>query len=160
MSIENLGRKHITPEQVAKFDAALTTLIDILTPITQNLDDEERQRFGSINEQNKLLVNSVGDYMRVQPALAAPEVDWAEFELDYADREFADTRLHKLATLERMLSDFKIVHDFDNYQDALTDYRFARYKSETSTPGFTEKTGKLKQFFPNTGNAADKPDAG
>ena len=156
MSIENLGRKHITPQEVAKFDAALTTLIDIVTVITQNLSEEERQRFGSINEQNKLLVNSVADYMQVQPELAAPEVDWAEFKLDFADRDFADTRINKLVTLQRMLSDFKIVHDYDNYRNALTDYRFARYKSETNSPGFTEKVNKLRQFFPNTGNTAEK----
>jgi hypothetical protein len=46
-----------------------------------------------------------------------------------------------------MLEDFKIVHDYDNYQDSLTDYRFTQYKSSTNVPGFTEKADYLKQFF-------------
>ena len=49
-----------------------------------------------------------------------------------------------------MLSDFKIVHDYDNYQDALTDYDFSKYKSSTKTPGYTKKVDELRQFFPNT----------
>lgn len=49
-----------------------------------------------------------------------------------------------------MLSDFKIVHDYDNYQDVLIDYDYSQYKANTKAPGFTEKVEELKQFFPNT----------
>jgi hypothetical protein len=153
MPIANLGSKHITAAQITAFDTALDACINTLTPVTQNLTDDERSKYGSINENNKLLTNGVQDYSTTQPSLKSPDVDWTEFNADYADRKFADTRADKVLTLLRLLTDFKIVHDFDNYHDALTDYNYTRYKSTTNTPGFTEKANYLKQFFPNTGGS-------
>ena len=151
MALNNLGVNHLTETQKQAIDAALNTIETNLLAVTQNLSAEERQKFGSVNETNKLFVNKDREYFQTQPNLASPDVDWVEFEADFQDRTFADTRLDRLATLTRMMSDFKIVHDFDNYQDGLTDYDYSKYKAGTKTPGFTEKVEELKQFFPNTG---------
>lgn len=151
MPFNNLGVTHIAAAQIDEFDKSLDVLIDIANLITQSLTDEERTRYSSINEKNKLLANAVQDYSITQPALRSSDVNWVEFEKDYADRKFADTRGKRLEQLTRVLSDFKIVHDYDNYQAALTDYDYTKYKAGTSTPGFTEKAADLKQFFPNTG---------
>ncbi len=153
MSINNLGRLHLTAAQKTAIDAALTALETNILTVTQNLSAEERHKYGSVNETNKLLVNKVREYQQTQPTLATPDVDWVEYEADFQDRTFADTRLDRIATITRMLSDFKIVHDYDNYQDALTDYGFSQYKAGTKAPGFTEKVEELKQFFPNTGGS-------
>ncbi len=152
MPLNNLGKIHITAAQITDFDKALDDLITIATAITQNLTDEERGRYGSINEKNKLLVNGVLDFSKNQSNLKSPDIDWTEFEADYADRQFADTRADKIQSLMRLITDFKIVHDYDNYHDALTDYDYTKYKAGTNTPGFSEKQNYLKQFFPNTGN--------
>jgi hypothetical protein len=151
MALYNLGRLHLTAAQKTAIDAALTTIETNLMAVTQNLSDEERQKYGSVNETNKLFLNKDREYFITQASLASPDVDWVEFEADFQDRTFADTRLDRIATLTRMLSDFKIVHDFDNYKDALTDYNYSKYKAGTKTPGYTEKVDELKQFFPNTG---------
>lgn len=151
MALNNLGRLHLTAAQKTAIDNALAAIETNLVGVTQNLSAEERQKFGSVNETNKLFVNKNREYFVTQPSLATPDVDWVEFESDFQDRSFADTRLDRLATITRMLSDFKIVHDFDNYQDALTDYDYSKYKAGTKTPGYTEKVDELKQFFPNTG---------
>jgi hypothetical protein len=151
MALNNLGIKHLTAAQKTAIDTALSTIETNLLAVTQNLSAEERQKFGSINETNKLFVNKDREYFQTQPGLGSPDVDWVEFEADFQDRAFADTRLDRLATLTRMLSDFKIVHDYDNFQDGLTDYDYSKYKAGTKTPGFTEKVEELKQFFPNTG---------
>ena len=151
MALYNLGRLHLTAAQKTAIDAALTTIETNLLAVTQNLSEEERQKYGSVNETNKLFVNKDREYFITQASLASPDVDWVEFEADFQDRTFADTRLDRIATLTRMLSDFKIVHDFDNYKDALTDYDYSKYKAGTKTPGYTEKVDELKQFFPNTG---------
>ena len=151
MALYNLGRLHLTAAQKTAIDAALTTIETNLLAVTQNLSDEERQKYGSVNETNKLFLNKDREYFITQASLASPDVDWVEFEADFQDRTFADTRLDRMATLTRMLSDFKIVHDFDNYKDALTDYNYSKYKAGTKTPGYTEKVDELKQFFPNTG---------
>ena len=153
MALYNLGRLHLTAAQKTAIDAALTTIETNLLAVTQNLSDEERQKYGSVNETNKLFLNKDREYFITQASLASPDVDWVEFEADFQDRTFADTRLDRMATLTRMLSDFKIVHDFDNYKDALTDYNYSKYKAGTKTPGYTEKVDELKQFFPNTGTS-------
>lgn len=150
MPVTNLGRLHLTAAQKTAIDAALTAIETQLLPVTMNLNAEERNKFGSIKEYNKLFVNKDRDYYLTQPNLASPDVDWVEFEADYQDRVFADTRLDRIATITRMLSDFKIVHDYDNFQDGLTDYDFSKYKAGTKAPGFSEKVEELKQFFPNT----------
>ena len=157
MPINNLGKKHITAAQITDFDKALADLLAIVTTITTNLMDEERSRFGSINEKNKLFVNGVLDYATTQPNLKSPDVDWTEFQADYDDRKFADTRADKIENLLRMLTDFKILHDYDNYQDSLTDYDYTKYKASTSAPGYTEKQAYLRQFFPNTGGSNTPP---
>lgn len=155
MALNNLGRLHLSAAQKTAIDAALTAIETNLVTVTQNLSAEERQKYGSVNETNKLLINKNREYFQTQPNLASPDVDWVEFEADFQDRTFADTRLDRIATISRMLSDFKIVHDFDNYQDALTDYDYSKYKSGTKTPGYTEKVEEMKQFFPNTGGSSN-----
>ena len=157
MPIGNLGTKHITPAQITAFDQALDTIQGIVLSITQNLTDDERVKYSSIQERNKLLANGVQDWSANQTALKSPDVDWAEFAADYADRKFADTRADRLVSIMRMLTDFKMVHDYDNYHDALTDYDYSKYKSGTNTPGFTEKVAYLKQFFPNSGGSSTAP---
>lgn len=151
MPQSNLGTLHLTDAQKTNIDTSLSTIESILLTVTKNLTAEERQKYGSVNEQNKLFVNKVRDYRNVQPLLSSADVDWAEYELDFKDRDFSDTRLDRIATVARMLSDFKIAHDFDNFKNGLTDYEYSQYKAGTNTPGFSEKVADLKQFFPNTG---------
>ena len=134
MPLQNIGQTHITAAQMTDFDKALNDLKAIAAAITTNLTDEERSRYGSINEKNKLFVNGVLDYATNQPDLKIPDVDWTEFQEDYKDRKFADTRADKIEKLLRMITDFKIVHDYDNYQNALTDYDYTKYKANTSIP--------------------------
>jgi uncharacterized FlgJ-related protein len=157
MPIENLGTKHLTAAQKTAIDDALTALTTALTSVTQNLTNEERSKYGSVNEQNKLFVNKVADYHANQPALQSSDVDWVEFDKDFADRQFADTRENTLRGILRMLTDFKIVHDFDNYQNGLTDYEYSQYKANTSATGFAAKVAELKQFFPRTGTGTTTP---
>ena len=157
MPLQNIGQTHITAAQMTDFDKALNDLMAIASLITTNLTDEDRSRYGSINEKNKLLVNGVLDYATNQPNLKSPDIDWTEFQKDYDDRKFADTRADKIENLLRMVTDFKIVHDYDNYQNALTDYDYTKYKANTSIPGFAEKQAYLRQFFPNTQSNTPPP---
>jgi hypothetical protein len=91
MPVTNLGRLHLTAAQKTAIDAALTTIETQLLPVTMNLSAEERTRFGSVKEINKLFVNKDRDFYQTQPSLASPDVDWVEFEADYQDRVYADT---------------------------------------------------------------------
>ena len=150
MPLQNLGKLHLTAAQQTTVDTALAQLLGVAQAVSPNFNENDRLKYGSINELNKLLVNKVKDFKITQPALQSADVDWAEFDADFADRAFTDTRLNTLNSIVRLFIDYKIAHDYDNYQDALTDYQFAQYKMGTNTPGFAEKVNELKQFFPRT----------
>jgi hypothetical protein len=147
MPISNLNNTHLTPAQVTAATAALTALETQLVPISVNLSAEERQRYGSINEQNKLFVNKTMDYHNNQPGLQTPHVDWVEFANDYASRNQMEAMIARLESVVTRLKNAKILHDYDNYQAALEDYAYTNFMAGTGTAGYETKRNELKQFF-------------
>jgi hypothetical protein len=114
------------------------------------LTAEQRSKYGAINEQNKLLVNKTRDYRANAPQLSSLEVDWTEFASDYEMRSFYETTAARFRSLASQFESAKILHDNDNYHDALDDYAYTQYKAGAGTPGAAEKAAELKQFFPRT----------
>ena len=158
MSLQNLIEFHFTAIEIADVDAHLTAIEAIIEAKCKNLTAEEKVQYGSINEKNKLLVNKVRDYRNSQPALSAAEINWAEYEADWQDRTFLETRALRLAGIAEQMLDTKTLHDYDNYQNALVDYRYTKYKNETDGgAGYSTKYDELKQFFPNTGGGLPTP---
>jgi uncharacterized FlgJ-related protein len=141
MPITNLNNTHLSNAQI---DAA-----------KDSLTAEDRKRYGSVNEQNKLFVNKVYDFNRNQPALSVSDVDWVEFEKDYNSRLHYENLIARLESLTVKLKNAKTLHDFDNYQAALTDYGFTAFKAGTASPGFEVKQNELKQFFNRTAKPAE-----
>lgn len=151
MPLNDLVQLHFTAAEIATVDAALTQLENVLAAKCRNLTPDERVQYGSVNEQHKLLVNKVRDYRLTQPNMSSPDVNWTEYEADYQDRFFLETRMQRAYTLIEMMGDTKILHDYDNYQNALMDHRYTRYKAETEAGGgYSTKYQELKQFFPNS----------
>jgi hypothetical protein len=97
-------------------------------------------------------VNKVCDFSKTEPANCSPDVDWNEFAADYDDRTMLETRLTRLRALLERMENAKILHDFDNFQNALVDYSFTQYKKDTNAEGFVTKFNALRQFFPRAGN--------
>lgn len=153
MPIKDLINLHFTPADMTAINTALTTIQNTLAAKCNNLTPEERQQFGSIGERNKLFVNKVRDY-RSNQGMGTPDVDWTEFEADWQDRNFLETFLTRLALFTEMAGDTKIMHDYDVYQAALTDYDYTKYKASTNTPGYDTKYDDLRQFFPGGGHGA------
>ncbi len=151
MPFSNIITTHITDEQYEDLNDALDIVEAILLALTQNLTPEERQRYGSVNEQNKLFVNKINDYHLNKPELQSPDVDWTEFEKDFKSRRLFEAICLRLGSLDKMATDAKTLHDFDNYQNALTDYDYTQYKNNTSGgSAWSVKEDELRQFFPRT----------
>lgn len=155
MPLTNLNSTHLTAEQLEAAQAAFTSLETALAMITISLSPEDRQKYGSINEQNKLLVNKVSDFRKNQPALSSSDVDWEEFNKDFISRQTYESFIKRLESLITRLKSAKTLHDYDNYHAALTDYAFTAYKAGTASPGFEVKQNELKQFFRRSSRAAD-----
>ena len=147
MAISNLNNTHLTAAQVTAATAALTGLETALVVVNVNLSAEDRQRYGSINEQNKLFVNKIMDYHNNQPALQTPHVNWLEFANDFTSRNNMEGMISRLESLISRLKNAKVLHDYDNYQAGLDDYAFTNFMAGTETPGYETKMNDLKQFF-------------
>jgi hypothetical protein len=150
--LENLGGNHLTEQEVQRAKAGIMDLVNSLVGIKINLTAAQRQKYGSINEQNKLFVNKVYDYYKNQPDLRNQDVDWMEFEKDYKSRQALEGMIAQVEDILRILINAKILHDYDNYQAALQDYSYTVYKAGAglSSAGFETKMNDLKQFFNRT----------
>jgi protein tyrosine/serine phosphatase len=153
MPFENLNNNHYLAEERTEVNNNLTALEATLNSRIKNLNAEGRQKYGSVGELNKLVINKVRDYRSNQPSLSSPDVDWDEFQNDYESREFLQGTIARLQNIIDGLSNNKILHDYDNYQAALTDYDFTKYKAATKAPGFENKVNDVAQFFNRTGSA-------
>lgn len=151
MPFENLSTVHYTTAQKTATTDALSALENILTANFKNLTAEERRKYGSINEQNKLIVNKALAYRTNQPNLSSADVDWEEFQNDFDSRTFIEATITRLQAVLEGLNNNKILHDFDNYQAALTDYGYSQYKAGTKAAGFETKVAEMAQFFNRTG---------
>ena len=151
MPLTNLNNKHLPSADVVAAQNALIALEAAFTSLDFNLTPDERQKYGSINELNKLVVSKVNDYYTTQPGLASPEVDWDEFSKDFESRKNLESVISRLNELVTKLSNAKILHDYDNYQAALTDYAYTSYKAGTAAPNYETKFSDLKQFFASRG---------
>ena len=151
MPINNLNNSHLTNVQVTEIQNAITALENALAMLTVTLTPEERRTYGSVNEQNKLLVNKVWDFRRDSPNLSVPDLDWDEFERDYASRQLMESIQNRLEALQERIKNTKILHDYDNYQSALEDYAYTSYKAGSQAPGYETKMNELKQFFARSG---------
>jgi hypothetical protein len=147
MPFTNFDSRHFSDTEKSAVTNALASLELAFSTKLANLTASERQQYGSVNEQNKLIINKVKGYHETQPALSSPDVDWAEFNSDFDTREFLQNSIQRLQSLLDGLSNAKILHDFDNYQASLTDYDYAKYKASTSAVGFQTKVSEIAQFF-------------
>lgn len=157
--MKNIIQAQLTVTEQALIDGLINQLMAAFEDKLAALTEEERVKYGSINEQNKLLVNKVREYRQISPEMSTPDVDWTEFEADYQARAFLESRANKLKSLVYRMQSTKIMHDYDNYQDSLSDYAYAQFRKGAGEDGFTEKTAELRQFFPKS-NKKLLPDDG
>lgn len=150
MALTNLNNNHLTATNATAAKNALTQLETALASINATLTADDRQKYGSINEQNKLFVNKVYDYNQNQPALSTTQVTWAEFNNDYNSRLNMENFIARLESLITKLKNAKILHDYDNFQAALVDYAYTNFMAGTGAPGYETKQNELKQFFTKT----------
>ena len=61
-TLKNLNDTHLSAEQIESVNTSLGSLETALTDTVSNLSSDERRKYGSISEQNKLFVNKVNDY--------------------------------------------------------------------------------------------------
>ena len=158
MPFLNFDSRHFSAAEKTAIQEALAVVETALAPKLANLNPQERQQYGSVNEQNKGIINKVKDYRETQPNLSSPDVDWNEYLQDHDSRAFLQNQAERLTELVRGMENAKILHDWDNYQAALVDYNYTQYKNNSGATGYATKETELKQFFNRTGTTkTDNP---
>lgn len=156
MPFQDVIQAHFTAAEVTTLQGLFDQIDTILLPKLRNLSEAENVQYGFINETNKLFVNKVEQYHLLNPALSSPDVDWVEFMADYGDRSVLEGIAIRMESLAKSCKETKRLHDYDNFQNALLDYRYTKYKNTTEPgAGYDTKEEELKQFFPNTGGGND-----
>ncbi|WP_438423999.1 hypothetical protein [Aquimarina macrocephali] len=148
--MRNIIQDLLTQDEKKKAEKLVAELEMIFIDKLSALTEKQRRDYKAINEKNKLFVNKIWDYRQHSSSLSSPDVDWEEFEKDYKARVFTENLLGRVESLAYRLESTKILHDYDNYQDALNDYAYSQYSKGAGKPGFTEKVAELKQFFART----------
>ncbi len=157
MPFNDLENRHFSEAERTTINGLLAQIEAAFANKTANLTPEERRKYGSVNEQNKLIINKVKDFNDNQPALSSADVDWVEFNADFTDRSFKQGVLTRLSALSDGISNSKILQDYDNYQAALTDYDYSKYKANANAQGFSQKVAEIAQFFTGGANASTPP---
>ncbi len=141
----------LTAAEFTALNTALDTLMTTLSPKAVNLTAEERQKYGSIGEQNKLIVQKVELQSGTHPNFKSPQVNWTEFASDVAMRKNLEVLQSKIDVLANIIQNTKILYDKDNYDAALVQYNYIKYLADTQTPGADQLYTELQQFFNRTG---------
>lgn len=152
MALLNFGNIHLTETETQALDALISQIETIILPKSVGLTAQQRQELGSINEKNKLFVNKVWDFMQNHPQHNTQDIDTVEFKRDFDAREFLETRISRLQNLVDMMTNSKILHDHDNYQDGLAYYDYLQFRAKRNIAGVSQLVSELKQFFPRTSN--------
>ncbi len=147
MALDNLISISFTSEELQTMDAALAQIESVLRGKAINLSPEERQQYGSIANQNKILVDKARDYMQQRADLVPGMLDVEEFERDYQARKQLEERARRLMSITEQLTDTKTLLDHDNYSNTLTFYRYIRYLAQENEPGTTSVYQDLRAHF-------------
>lgn len=151
--MQDVIQDHFNAGDQNSFNTLVQQILTLLGSKVRNLNAQENQKYGTIDERMKGFVNKTKDYHDNQPALDSPEVDWPEFLLDFFDRSFLDNGADALEQVAKTMRETRRMHDYDNYQNALIDKSYAEYKARTqSGSGFDSKATAYKAFFPHTNN--------
>ncbi len=151
MPFQNFNNRHFSDQEKTTLETLMTQLETGFAGKLANLTPDERKQYGSVNEQNKLIINKVKELADNQPDLKSPDIDWQEFNADYESRRFLESMLGRIERLFNDMTSAKILHDYDNYKDSLTEYEYSKYRNNMETPGFAVKVKELKQFFAASG---------
>lgn len=159
MPISNLNNDHFGQAEMDAINKGWNDILTVLTGKTRNLSPEERQKFGSVSEQNKLVVQKTLEYHTNQPHLDCPDVDYAEMTADWADRTFLAGFIARMTEADNICNNIRITHDYDAFKGAQTDYDFTKYKMTTAPgAGWESKYDDLLPFFKtNDGGGNNNP---
>lgn len=134
-------------QEVQQLKSTISTINQIITPKIVTLNAEERQKYGSVSEENKLVVNKAKEVIDQQPSFVPNSVDAQEFIRDYKAREIINELINDLDKLVKRLNNTKIMLDYDNYNASLSIYKYIKFLAGENEADAEHWHEQFKQFF-------------
>ncbi len=150
MALENLISINFEEKELKGLDQHMAGIKAILNGKTVNLTPDQRQQYGRIANQNKLIVDKAKNYMEQHPDWIPRFLDKEEFDRDYKARKQVEDRMQMLENLAQQLIDTKTLLDHDNYTNSLSFYRMVRYLAGENEPGAKTVYEDMKVLFNKT----------
>ena len=147
MAIDNMISVEFTDQELTKLGNALNEVMQLLSGKVVNLSPDERMQYGSIADKNKVFVDKCKAYMEQDPTTVPNTLNKHEFDKDYKARQQMEEPLRMVLRIAEMLSDTKILLDFDNYNGSISYYRYVKFLATQNTPGITSVYEDLRQHF-------------
>lgn len=147
-----LNLPDLTDAEIATLRASFTTIKNVLSPKFINLEPRDRQKYGSVNEKSKLVINKVKDYRDNMPNLSNADVNWPNFQKYYTTRRNYMMVIDLLNEVHELCNDPRTLVDYVLFGQARQDYKWTKYKAEDDgggASGYEAKYNELKQFFVN-----------
>jgi len=157
MPLKDMIQNQLSLADIDAINKAINSIQTVTAGKMVNLTPEERRKYGSINEQNKLMVNKVNDVHNSHPQFDSGRVNWAGFTADFVIRSVLEKFISRLQSLTGQFDDTKILYDNDNYQQALDQYSYISFLADQNEPGITTVKEDIARFFNRTGAGEPKP---
>jgi len=138
----------LVKDHKAEIEASLTALESLINPNTPVLTSEERSFYGKGGgDSNKLLVDDVKTLSTTQPQLNSPLIDWTEFTSDNTAASTCKSWISRIESIAYKLESARMMHEYDNYMDAIDQYAHLDYLSRNNVQGAAEAHAQLKEHF-------------
>jgi hypothetical protein len=154
MALDNLISVVLTDEEVAKIDASLSAIENVLEGKAVNLTPKQRQTYGRVAYETEVWVDKVHDYMQQDPRLVPPYIDVEEHTRDITAHRALNPRIARLTGILQSLEDTNRLLGSDVYNNSLAYYRNLREAAKVNAVGASAKYSDLKQQFPGPGRNA------
>lgn len=131
-----------------KVEAALTELETLVNPNTPVLTPEERSHYAHASgNSKKLLVDDVQTITKSQPSLKSEHINWTDFESDLTASRALNGWIERTQSILYKLESAKLMHDYDNYMDAIDEYSHLEYLTRNGVQTAAEAHNSLKIHF-------------
>jgi len=159
MEFKNFNERNLNDEVAAAIKTALRTLEESAKDVVVDLTAKQRQKFGSVNEDNKKFINKAKAIYENKPDLfkgKETELGLDTFSEDHKRREDLEDVIIDIESLKLGLRSAKILFDKSNLDTAYAIYKYITLMLELNIPGYEKYYLELAQFFTKSKNSDDE----
>ncbi len=151
MALDNLISVNFSSDELARLDAAMSKIENIMKDKAVDLTPKQRQQYGRVAYDMEVWVDKVYDYMQQMPQLVPSYINMGEHAADLEAHRMLNPRIERMNVLRQSMLDTNLLLGTDIYNNSLSFYRSLREASKTNAIGATSAYGDLKRQFPGGG---------